>query len=29
MTMMIDELGSATVTCIIRWEDMTRRNEGP
>jgi hypothetical protein len=23
----LDELGSATVTWIIRWEDMTRRNE--
>lgn len=23
----LDELGSATVTWIIRWEDMTRRHE--
>jgi hypothetical protein len=23
----LDELGSATVTWIIRWQDMTRRNE--
>jgi hypothetical protein len=23
----LDELGSATVTWIIRWDDMTKRNE--